>query len=135
MTLGTVDGGVQRPRLGQGAVGVVRQTGLDLEADAAVDPVGGGVDRREDVARLAHVGRGDGGDRGAGVGPGGDELGHLLVVRVPLGQRRGEDRRVARDADDTAVDVALEVPAADEIAGQVVQPHGHTVAGEGGDGL
>ena len=54
-----------------------------------------------------------------------------VVVRVALGERRGEDRRVGGDADDVAVvDELLEPAGGDALAGEVVEPDADADVGE-----
>ncbi len=110
---------------GEGRVGVEGEVGGDLDGDPAVDPVGGVVDRLEDVAGVAYVGGGQREHRLVDVGALGGELAHLVVVPLALGERGGEDRRVGGDAHDVVVpDEVGEVARLDALAGEVVEPDG-----------
>ena len=74
------------------------------------------------------------GDLADGVVDGGaarGQLAHLLVVDLAVRQRRGEDRRVGRDADDAVLgDQRLQVAALQPLARQVVEPDGDARRGE-----
>ena len=59
------------------------------------------------------------------------QLADLRVVALTLAERRLEDRRVGRHADDVGVlDEVGEVAGLEALAGQVVEPDGHSRVGE-----
>ena len=112
-------------------VGVVGQVGLDLDRDPAVGRRAVG-DGREDVAGVADVLGGELEDHLGDVGAVGDQLAHLLVVALAVGDGAGEDRRVRGHADDVLVlDEVGEVAGLDALAGEVVEPDGHPGVGQG----
>ena len=109
-----------------GVLGVVGQTRVDLDGDAAVDEVGSLSDLAEDVGGVAHVGGGELADSGLNVNLA--ELLELSVVRADLAQGLLEDGRVGGNADDVLVgDEVLQGAGLDAGAGQVVQPDGNAV--------
>ena len=113
-------------RLRDGGRGIVRQTGLHLDGDTAVETGGRLVDGQQDVTGRGHVIRGDLEDRVGGAGAGGRQPCHLLGVGVSLRQRAGEDGRVGRDAHDvTGVDQLLQIAAHDPLAAEVIEPDAH----------
>ena len=132
--VGTVD---RLPELlghGDGALGVVLQARVDLDGDPAVHPVGGVVDRPQDVAGVADVLGGELEDGLVHVGPGPHQLGDLVGVGLAVGQGVGEDRRVGGDTDHVAgVDQLLQLTAADHLAVEVVQPDGDPGGGQVGE--
>ena len=105
------------------AGGVVREERRDLDRDPAVDAVGALVGGREEVRGAAEVGESELEESLLGLRPAGSELRDLLVVGAALGDRLVEDRRVRREARDRVlVDVALERPLVEQLAGDVVEP-------------
>ncbi|MPM31910.1 hypothetical protein SDC9_78467 [bioreactor metagenome] len=127
-----IDEGVQLLRLGDGRIGPVRQAGIDLEGDAAVEALGGGVQVGEEVAGGADVVGGGDPDHTLDVLAGGLELGDLVGIVLTSGHRAGEDRRVAGDAADRVlVDQVLQVAGGEPGPGEVVQPDGHPGVGQG----
>ena len=111
-----------------GVLGVVGQTGIDLDGDTAVDEVGSLGDLAEDVGGVAHIGGGELADSGLNVNLA--ELLELSVVRADLAQGLLEDGRVGGDADHVLVgDEVLQGAGLDAGAGQVVQPDGNAVVG------
>ena len=84
---------------------------------------------------LEYVSGGDLEDRAVHVGAVGGERVQLLAVRLAVGEGRGEDGRVGRDADDVALgDQSLEAARGDALARQVVEPDAHAGLRQGGGG-
>ena len=107
--VGAVDELVQADRLGLGLLGVVREVRVDLERDPAVLAVALVPDGAQDVAGVADVVLGELPEDLLGIVVGGAQLTDLVVVRVALGDRALEDRRVGRHAHDALLDEALEI--------------------------
>ena len=104
-----------------GGFGLMGQTRIDLDGDAAIDEVGLLGDLTEDVGRVAHVGGGQLADGGLHVDLA--ELLELGVVRADLAQGLLEDGRVGGDTDHVLLgDELLQAAGLDAGAGQIVQP-------------
>ena len=123
--------------LGDGALGVHRQIGRDLEADETVIAVQGVVNRTQNVCgvldvldreRLEKVG-----DRPVALL---QRLADRAVIFVRAADRLLENRGVRRYAfDAVGLDQRLEVAFADEAAGEEVQPDGLAMIFECFDGI
>ena len=112
----------------------MRQPGVHLDGDPAVDVIGPLVDVPEQVAAVADVGRGHLADGRVHRGAPRGQLADLVVVGSPVRQRRREDGRVARHADDLLVPDQLgQVARVEPLPGDVVQPDGHARVGECGE--
>ena len=99
-----------------GGFGLVSQTRIHLDGDAAVNEIGGFGDLTEDVGGVAHVGGGELADSGLNVNLA--EFLKLGVVRADLAQGLLEDGRVGGDANDVLVlDELLQVAGLDTGAG------------------
>ncbi len=132
--LGAVDDLPQLDRLGDRAVGVVGQARIDLDRHPPVDAVGLLVHRREDVAGVAYVVGGDRADGAVDIGTACGQFGDLCVVGGALRQCGLEDRRVGGHADHRLRgDQFGEITGADQVPGQVVQPHRDTGGGQFGE--
>ncbi len=120
-----VDRPPEPPRLGDGLLGVQGQIGRDLQADEAVGPVAGVVDRPQQIGGLLDVGDGE-------------VLEHIDHLRVRCRQERAqpivivaavadrlfEDRGIGGHALDAVVlDQALQPAALEDLAVDEVQPH------------
>src|SRR5690606_7984524 len=120
--VGPVDALVQVRRRGGAGVGVVGERGCDLERDEPIAAVARLVQRREQVECLDDVG-----DHELPVGvldgrAAADELGELVVVGVGSGDGVGQDGRVGGHPAYPAIHEPFEVPAAQVVTGQVVEP-------------
>ena len=121
----------QAPYVARSLDSVLAQPGIDLDGDPPVHPVGGLVDRGEDVTGLLDVPRGQFEDRAVHVGTLGRQLGQLLGVRSTVLQRAGEDRRIGGHPGDVpGVDQLLQVAGDDALPGEVVEPDGDAGVGE-----
>ncbi len=122
--VGAVDRLVQADRLLEGLERVVGQAGVDLDRHVTVTADAAVPDPAEHVAGLPDVLFGERPEGLGGVAAAVGEFVDLLVVGVPFAHRLLEDRRVGGGADDRVpVDQLLQVPAADDLAGQEVEPH------------
>ena len=114
--------------------GVVREPGVDLDGDPAVDVAGRLEGGGEQVAGVADVVGGDLPDGVVDVGAAGGELTDLLLVGRAVLERGLEDRRVGGDPDDVlGGDQVLQVAGLQALPGQVVQPEGNPGRGEIGE--
>ena len=115
---------VELLRLLARGVRVVGQRRVDLDRDISAQAPAPVPHRSHEVARPAHVLRGELEERLARLAALRAEPSQLLVVPRALGHRLLEDRRVRRDAADSVVaHHPLELPRLQEIAGEEVDPH------------
>ena len=129
--VGTVDDLPQLHRLSRGLLGVVRQTRVHLDRHPTVEAVGAVEDRPQDVACVTDVVGRQCAHRAVDVGVARGQLVDLVVIGSALGQSGLEDRRVGRHAHHGfGVDEFLELPRADQVSGQVVQPHRNPGCGQ-----
>ena len=97
--VGPVQSRVQVACLADGALGVVSQVGRDLQTHHAIHPVGGLIDRPQDVGGIANVLDGQGEEQLAAgqLGIFAQHPPQDLVVLVTGRQRLVEDRRIGRE--------------------------------------
>ena len=109
--------------------GVVREPGVDLDRNPAVDPVGVPKDVGEQVTGVPDVVGGHLAHGRVDVGAAGGEFTDLLLVGRAVGEGGLEDRRVGGDPDDVRVhDEVLQVPRLQTLPGLVVEPEGDPAA-------
>ena len=114
------------------AVGVAGGARIDLDGHASVLAVGGVVHAAQDVAGALHVGGGELEDGVVDARARLLELGDLIGVLLTVGQGAGEDRGVRGDADDPGrLDQLGQSTGDDALAGEIVQPDGHSGVAEG----
>jgi len=115
---------VQANGLVEGPLPVVRKRRIDFPRDEAVLRVAL-VDLREEIERRFDVASRELQENLLRIRVLHEELFHLLVVRIARRERLLEDGRVRRHADDVPVTYQVtEVPCADAVAAQVVDPDG-----------
>ena len=118
-----VDRPPQCPRLGDGGPGVVREPRVDLDRHPPVHAARRVVDGAEDIARPAHVERGQRPQPLARPDAAGSEVTQLRLVRAALGDRPGEDCRVRRYPGDMIAGHQVSQAARGQpVAAQVIQP-------------
>ncbi len=129
--VGLGDGVPEQLALGDGALGVVGETRLDLDRDAAVLALGRIPGRAEQARSVADIAGGDLEDGVVGRGAGLRELGDDLVVRGALGQCGREDRRIGGHPYDVAfVDELLQGAGDDPLPREVVEPDADAEVGQ-----
>ncbi len=121
--VGTVQGLPQVPGLFDGAVGVVGQVGIDLQADEAVFAVLPVKQRPEHVRGRAHVRHGEGLidflDGLARLG----QLPDVLVVVVGPGNGLVENRRIGGNPSQAVfIDKFFQFPGLDHLPADIIQP-------------
>ena len=126
-----VDRPPQCPRLGDGGPGVVSEPRVDLDRHPPVHAARRVVDRAEDIARPAHVERGQRPQPLARLDAAGRQVTQLRLVRAALGDRPGEDCRVRRYPGDVIVRHQVSQAARGQpVAAQVVQPDRYARLGQ-----
>jgi hypothetical protein len=127
-----IDGGVESPGLLDRRLGVACQPGRDFERDEAVAPRRLLVDRQEEVAGLADIGRRDRLEDRQWVLALRDQALDLGVIGVARADRLGEDRRVrGQPAQAVLLDQAAQLAAAHQVARDVVEPDALPLRREG----
>jgi hypothetical protein len=120
--VGAIQRGIEPPRLGDGARGVVGQRGTDFQADVAIDAAGPVVDRAEDVGCALDVLQGqrlvEPGHRHAGR----CQLSQGLVIVGAAGDGLLKDRRVGGHPHHACLDERREPAVVQQPPADVIVP-------------